>query len=373
MMTLASRSVHAGNANVGNCAQQEHQIARNAWLKHRARRAAMEPAGTASRRFPSKFLLTVIPGLVASGVAASVLYAVHVSRAPSTSEYLSEPMPQNDGLSAEERRDLTRQMLKARRENQQEPAQVQPLQVRPMSAPAAARTADLPMDADAGAVADVKAPEAKAAEVKPFEAKAPEIKAPEAKVADTKATEVRPADTKIVVRAAPDRPALDKPDHAVAVAPLPAARPPVARPRPDAAAAVTPVQQPLPPAASGALPPPALATTAPAGPMQIGPPPGAGQPSVTANAPPSEPEQPRGIAGHVFSGLSSIAGSAANATGNTVNWVINLPGKAVDAGGKAISAGGKLIGIESKDNQQAETPPATAPPAAAPPPARRNF
>ena len=44
----------------------------------------MERAGTSSRRFPSKFLLTVIPGLVASGVAASVLYAVHVTRAPSS-------------------------------------------------------------------------------------------------------------------------------------------------------------------------------------------------------------------------------------------------------------------------------------------------
>jgi len=113
--------------------------------------------------------------------------------------------------------------------------------------------------------------------------------------------------------------------------------------------------------------------------MQIGPPPVAGQPPAMANAapPPAEPEQPRGIAANVFSGLSSMAGSAANATGKTVNWVIDLPGKAVNASGKAIAAGGKLIGIESKDDQQqVGTPPAAAPPppaTAPPPPARRNF
>src|SRR5215469_17409614 len=93
----------------------------------------MEPAGANLGRFPSKFLLMVIPGLVASGVVASVLYAVHVSRAPTSSEFLTDLTPQGDGLSAEERRGLTREMLKARRENPQEPAQVRPT---PTSRPA---------------------------------------------------------------------------------------------------------------------------------------------------------------------------------------------------------------------------------------------
>jgi hypothetical protein len=114
--------------------------------------------------------------------------------------------------------------------------------------------------------------------------------------------------------------------------------------------------------------------------VQIGPPAtpygAVGQPPVTANAPPPEPEQPRGFAANVFSGLSSIAGSAANATGNTVNWVIDLPGKAINAGGKAISAGGKLIGIDPNngDQQQPGTlPPAAPPPPATAPPAKRNL
>src|SRR5215472_204643 len=127
----------------------------------------MEPAGANLGRFPSKFLLMVIPGLVASGVVALVLYAVHVSRAPSSAELLSDLTPQDDGLSTEERRDLTRQMLKARRENPQEPAQV-----RPMPATDTGSAAGEPMDADAAAVV----------EVKPFEVKAPEVKASETKV-----------------------------------------------------------------------------------------------------------------------------------------------------------------------------------------------
>jgi len=112
--------------NVEGC---EHQIAENAWLKHPARRNSLQwnRLGPISDDFPSKFLLMVVPGLIASGVVASVLYAVHVSRAPSSSELLTDVTPQGDGLSAEERRGLTRQMLRARRENPQEPAEVRPM------------------------------------------------------------------------------------------------------------------------------------------------------------------------------------------------------------------------------------------------------
>ena len=66
-----------------------------------------------------------------------------------------------------------------------------------------------------------------------------------------------------------------------------------------------------------------------------------------------------------------FAGTAANATGNTVNWVIDLPGK-------AISAGGRLLGGGGGDTAAATPPPPPAaapapPPAAAPaPPAKRN-
>ena len=121
----------------------------------------MEPAGTNLARFPSKFLLTVILGFVASGLAASVLYAVHVSNAPSSSELLTDLTPQGDGLSAEERRGLTREMLKARRENPQEPAEVRPT---PTSRSTDSGPAEPP--ADAGKAADPKAADPKGADPK---------------------------------------------------------------------------------------------------------------------------------------------------------------------------------------------------------------
>jgi len=93
-------------------------------------------------------------------------------------------------------------------------------------------------------------------------------------------------------------------------------------------------------------------------------------PHGTVNPPPdAEPDpQPRGFAANVFSSISVLAGTAANATGNTVNWVIDLPGK-------AISAGGKLFGGDSNVGDTSAAPPpatATPPPVTAPAP-KRNL
>jgi hypothetical protein len=290
----------------------------------------MEPAGTNLGRFPSKFLLMVVPGLIASGVVASVLYAVHVSRAPSSSELLTDLTPQGDGLSAEERRGLTRQMLKARRENPQEPAEVRPT---PTSRPADSGPAEAP-------VVDSKVPAKAAAD-----------------------------------RTPPDRTPPDHapPDRTFGAAPLPVARPAPPRARPDAPVIAVPA---APAAPSGAQVPP-VAATAPSAPLPLGPTDPASQSSVTANLPSGvEPEpEPRGFAAKVFSSLSTAAGTAANATGNTVNWVIDLPGK-------AISAGGRLFGGDSPAGNQPAVPPqpagaapsaGTVPPPATAPPARRNL
>jgi hypothetical protein len=295
----------------------------------------MEPAGTNLGRFPSKFLLMVIPGLIASGVVASVLYAVHISRAPSSSELLTDLTPQGDGLSAEERRGLTRQMLKARRENPQEPAEVRPT---PTSRPADSGPAD-------GGPAEAPAVDSKAA---------------------TKAT---------VDRTPSDRTPSDHapPDRTFGAAPLPVARPAPPRTRPDAPIIAVPAA----PAAPSGAPAPPVAATAPSAPLPLGPADPASQPAVTANLPSGvEPEpEPRGFAAKVFSSLSTVAGTAANATGNTVNWVIDLPGK-------AISAGGRLFGGDSPVGNQPAGPPqpagaapsaGTVPPPATAPPPRRNL
>jgi hypothetical protein len=132
------------------------------------------------------------------------------------------------------------------------------------------------------------------------------------------------------------------------------------------------------PAAPAATTAPAVAAASQSAPLPLGTTDPASQPPVTANSSSGiEPEpEPRGFAAKVFSSLSTAAGTAANATGNTVNWVIDLPGK-------AISAGGRLFGGDSPaSNQPAGPPPPAAgaapsagtvpPPATAPPP-RRNL
>jgi hypothetical protein len=277
----------------------------------------MQPAGTNLARLPSKFLLTVTLGLVASGLAASVQYAVHVSSAPSASEFLTDLTPQGDGLSAEERRGLTREMLKARRENPQEPAEVRPT---PTSRPTDSEPAGSPAD--------------------------------DGKAGDPKGG-IKAATTD---RTPPDR-----------AAPLP-----IARPAPPRARAEAPVA--APPAA------PAAAATASA-PLPVGTPPAPTDPALqapaTVNASSGTEPAPeaRGFATNMFSSLSTFAGRAANATGNTVNWMIDLPGK-------AVSAGGKLFGGDSSASTQPAGPapsaggapsPATLPPPATAPPSRRNL
>jgi hypothetical protein len=104
-----------------------------------------------------------------------------------------------------------------------------------------------------------------------------------------------------------------------------------------------------------------------------------------------EPQQ-RGIVGNIFSGVSTIAGGAANLTGNTVNWVIDLPGKAISAGGRLITGNSSTPAAAPGNAAPANAapanstaagnapPPANAAPAATPPaplpmidPQRRNF
>ncbi len=75
-------------------------------------------------RFLSRFTLAVVPAVVASVVAVFVIYAVHVARTPEPVEQLTEVAPNSDNLTSEERRELTRRMLKERRENPEVPAEV---------------------------------------------------------------------------------------------------------------------------------------------------------------------------------------------------------------------------------------------------------
>jgi flagellar hook-length control protein FliK len=282
-------------------------------------------------RFFSRFLVTVIPAAMASGVAVYVLYAIHVARAPNPADQLTLTSPLSDGLSTDERRELTRQMLKERRENPQVPAEVRPTP-RPPSKGAAdnGATGSAPVR-----TTDVKArPERTAAT-------SPVAPPPAASGAVQPVTAPLPTARPNAVAGRSD-PAQVPPAAMGSVTPGAAPAPPVA---PGAGAA------PPPPAADPTTIPPAAVNTAPAG---------------------AEPES-RGLAANVFSSISVFAGTAANATGNTVNWVIDLPGKAISAGGRLFSGGGG-----GGDSAAATPPPAAAPtppPAAAPAPpapAKRN-
>ena len=86
----------------------------------------MERAWPARGLLSSAFLLTIIPAAVASAVAVYVFYAVQPTRGADGGDRAAQFAPVNRDLSAEERRELTRQMLKERRENPDLPAEVRP-------------------------------------------------------------------------------------------------------------------------------------------------------------------------------------------------------------------------------------------------------
>jgi hypothetical protein len=260
------------------------------------------------RRFISRFLVTIIPAAMASGIAVYVLYAIHVARAPNPADQLTLTSPLSDGLSTDERRELTRQMLKERRENPQVPAAVTPT----------------PRPPGTG-VADKAVPSNGAA-----------------RAGDAKARPERTAATSgAPPPAAPAVPPV--------IAPLPGARPNAAGGRSDPA---------VPPTAMGAVAPGASPPIAPTPALPAATPDPTTTPPGVVNTAGTDPE-PRGFAANVFSSISVFAGTAANATGNTVNWVIDLPGKAISAGGRLLGGGGSSSG---------EPAPTPAPPAAAPTP-----
>ncbi len=299
-------------------------------------------------RFLSKLCFEIIPGALVSMLAAYFLSMLHLAQgAEPAVEAPAVAVIQNDGLSADERRELTRQILKERRENPEEPAEVKPVPSLRPNTPHT-ETADLsPVTAT-----PVAAPPAKA-----------EIK-----------TETR-------TRAEPElKPRSEPRSGGIAVAPAPSTplpRPPAPRVRSEpAVAALTPAAAPTSalmsaPAVTGSLPPAATGVTSlPPVSVTVSPPPGA---DISAEPP------RRGIVGNVFSGISTIAGGAANLTGNTVNWVIDLPGKAISAGGKLLggnsSASSAPAPAAAPSGLPAAAPAAVPAPSSAPTvdPQRRNY
>ena len=276
---------------------------------------AMKQAVPYLGRFLSKFVFEIIPGALVSVLAAYFLSMLHLARG---AEPAADPPAlttlQNDGLSADERRELTRQMLKERRENPEQPAEVKPIPSLRPTAPAA-ETADL--------ASPVAAPPVAAPQVAAPQVAAPQVIVPEPKPRSEPEAKPRPEAARPAVAAVTPVPPAP---------PLPRAAAPRARPEPAQSAAAAPAAPPVG-AVTAAVP------AAPVAPVAV---PGAATPlpPVTVNTTPVDAavEPPRrSFAGSVFSSFSSIAGGAANVTGNTVNWVIDLPGKAISAGGRLLS------------------------------------
>ena len=244
-------------------------------------------------RFPnlvrsgSKLVLEILPSVAATVIGGYLLTQLHFARTPElpAQPQAAEPAAATpDVPTVREDRAAMREVLKERREKAELPAEVRPVVTAAPANPPAPVMAQLPASMDS---------------ISPNEP---------------------------VERAATP----SRPNVAVAPVALP-------RPRPDSVAAV--VYAPAPP--PGLPQAPAVGTDAP---MQVAPavsavPVAPAGPVVASPVPPPivppampEPPAPRGV----FSTISTIVGNAASATGHTVNWVIDLPGKAIEAGGRVI-------------------------------------
>jgi hypothetical protein len=150
-----------------------------------------------------------------------------------------------------------------------------------------------------------------------------------------------PAVVRPVVTAAPAAVTAQQPAAMDSIEPVERAAAP-ARPNVAAAPVVLPRARPESVASVYAPAPPPGLPQAPAvgidAPLLVAPvaPTAAPAPVGPVVAGPVQPPAAPAPRSGVFSAISSIVGGAASATGNTVNWVIDLPGKAIDAGGRVI-------------------------------------
>jgi hypothetical protein len=272
--------------------------------------------------YSSKLVLQILPSISATVIGGYLLAQIHVGRnsePPAPQIVVAAPPAAHEPRDAahdvptvREDRAAMRKVLKERRENPQAPALVRPAAVA-QPAPATKEAASTPAAMDSIPPHETVERAAAPSRTKPAVATA----APPRREADAPArTHVESAEASADYVPAPP-PGLPAAPATAMNAPTPIVPPPPAATVPMAPARAVPPPPPLMPPAM----PPAMASAAP--------------PPVAPLPPP-----PTGPVGSVFSALSSIVGHAANATGSTVNWVIDLPGK-------AISAGGRVIGVSS--------------------------
>ena len=309
--------------------------------------------------FASKLVLQILPSVSATVIGGYLLAQIHMGATSGPAAPPVQPPPRvaavspvhDDRPTVREDRATMREMLKARRENTEAPATVKqkvavaatPASAAPASpaptSPAANTPMGTAMDSDSLPSKDL----AEHAARTPVAA-TPRSR-PDARVAETHAPEARAAETHTESAEYVPAPPPGMPP-APAMSPLTAPQPTPLTPAVVAAPVVTPAAPVVASVAPPMMAPPVIAPSA--GPM-LSPPMAGPMPGPSALPPPAAlpypPAQPdfaaqeppqRGPVASVFSTLSGFVGHAANATGHTVNWVIDLPGKAIQAGGHAI-------------------------------------
>jgi hypothetical protein len=252
--------------------------------------------GRAERgRLSSTIVLTLASAVFAGAAAAYVLYAAHSPHQPDPS-LSADGAISGDNMSVEERRELTRQMLKARRENPEVPEEVRPT---PSTRTATTGTGD-----SGATVENVKPRAANVTTSTPASRTSPPRRADASPTATLNPAQAASTNNSVAVTA-PGQAGVPTPLGEVAIV-----APPIVAPT------------------TGVTPPPGLVARGP----------GSVAPGVADGGLSTGPEQ-RGLAANVLSSISGIVGTAANVTGNTVNWVIDLPGRAISAGGRLLGGG----------------------------------
>ena len=248
-------------------------------------------------RVGSRLVLEILPSIAATVIGGYLLAQFHFGRA---AEPATAPTPSAQAAATSEEptvsedRAAMRQVLKERREKPEQPAQVRPIAM-PVTASAAA-----------------------AASVPPPPVKAPAVTAAIPMGMDS----ISPREPVARLAIAPSRPRGRDRDRR---------RPRRRRPMPKKAEVYVPAPPPgLPPAPARGMDAPTVIVPSMATATE--------PPAASPNAPQAAPAEParHGPVGVVFSTFSNFVGHAANATGHTVNWVIDLPGKAISVGGRAI-------------------------------------
>lgn len=277
--------------------------------------------------FSSKLALQILPSISATVIGGYLLAQMHAGQnsAPPAPQIVvtSPPAPVTETPTVREERAAMRKVLKERRENPQAPALVKPI---PPAEPPATASATAP--AATASVTPSSAPPAAMVSGSPNEPVERAHAKPAVAAAPPHHDVERQAETEAPTDYVPAPPP-GLPSRASAMnAPTPTIPPPGPPPlvgptQHVMAPPVAPAPQSAPGVAQGAAGAPGGPAFASALPPPVSPPP---------EAPP-----PRGPVTAVFSTLSSIVGHAANATGTTVNWVIDLPGKAISAGGRVIN------------------------------------